>query len=103
MSGLLDALGFLACLFGGVWLWTRLRACGLSRLSAAALACLVVWLLGSLISVIWVTAVHLWLGLLTSAAPLLPTIACMGVVIGSGAAGWLTWRHWRARRFFGGR
>lgn len=102
MSNLLDTLAYLAALFGGLWLWRQLRALGLGRLSAAAIACLALWMLGSLVSFIWWTAARAWTTFLASASPLLPAILWIGFAIGLMGLGWLAWRHWRARRFFGG-
>lgn len=102
MSGLLDTLAYLATLFGGLWLWRQLRRLGLGWLSAAATACLALWLLGSLVAFLWLTAARAWISFLASASPLLPTILWIGFTIGLAGVGWLAWRHWRARRFFDG-
>lgn len=102
MSGLLDTLAYLAALFGGVWLWRQLRGLGLGRLSAAATACLALWLLGSLVGFLWLTLARAWISCLASASPLLPAMLWIALVIGLTGVGWLGWRHWRARQFFGG-
>ena len=100
MSSLLDVLAFLSSLFGGVWLWRLLRGLGLGRLLAAAVTCLMLWLLGTLVGFIWLTAARAWLMLLASASPLLPALLWVCFAVSLAGAGWFAWNHWRARRFF---
>jgi hypothetical protein len=102
MSGLLDTLAYLAALCGGLWLWRQLRGVGLGRLAAAGVACLALWLLGSLVGFVWLAAAEAWFSFLASASPWLPAILWLGFAVGLVGVGWLAWRHWRARRFFGG-
>jgi putative effector of murein hydrolase LrgA (UPF0299 family) len=95
-----DAFGLAACLLGGLWIWRRLRILGIDPLAAAVLSLLSLWLLGCLVSPIYLALCRAMQGLADSGWPIALTLVASTLATAGAIAGRFWWTHWRARQFF---
>jgi hypothetical protein len=100
MTALLDMLGLIICIIGGLWLWSAIRKLGIGGLASLVLTLTAFWISIALIVAMLnsiIQAFCRWLALLDGLGfPLILMIAGVGVALLS----WRAWLHWRARRFF---